>query len=330
MKLITGNEIFGSEANDPAACIGCGVCMLSCPVWQQHHVQELTYCGRARAAACGTEEEEYARSVQACILCGSCEPLCHRGIATTIHTIRLRQLLARRGLLPGTNTAGHSGSPQKATAARIFLPGAALRSRVYLLERVLRLLGRTGGELLCAADDGTDIVLSLESGGEIRNERLEGFLRSLRGAGEIIASDGLLVSILPRLLGHGVRVRGLGPALLGNEEVRSGLKAGDFYMIETRAYNARRDKKVMLYESLRRGSGCSMNLDLHRVATPTGAMGHHYRAGLPSTVSVEAQVRWLLEGRISDRIVVEHPEDGEAFKTYTSLPVVHLAEVAGP
>ena len=324
------SDIFGTEAADPGACIGCGVCMLSCPVWQQHHTQELTYCGRARAAMSGAGEEDCARSVQACILCGSCEPLCHRGIATTIHTIQLRQLLARRGLLPGANTANIAGSPQKATAARIFLPGAALRSRTQLLERVLRFLNAKGEKPHCAADDGTDIVLALESGGEIKSERFEAFFGSLRGAGEIIASDGLLVSLLPRMLGPEVHICGLGPVLLGNEQVRSGVRSSDFYMIETRAYNAHRNTQVMLYESLRRGSGCSMNLDLHRVATPTGVMGPNERAGMPSAVSVEEQVRWLLEGRRAERIVVEHPDDGAAFERYTSLPVVHLAEVAGP
>ncbi len=330
MKLTTVYDIFGTEAADPAACIGCGVCMLSCPVWQQHHVQELTYCGRARVLTDGLGEEECARSVQACILCGSCEPLCHRGIETTMHTIRLRQRLVGRGILPGTNLTGHTGSPRPMTAARIFLPGAALRSRAHLLDRVLLLLGAKRGGLHCAADDGTDIVLALESGGEIEAVRFEAFLRSLHGAGEIIASDGLLVSLLPRMLGPGVRVRGLGSALLGNEQVRSGVKSSDFYMIETRAYNARRNSEVMLYESLRRKSGCSMNMDLHRVATPTGVMGPHYRAGLPSAVSVEAQVRWLLDGRSAERVVVEHPDDGAAFERHTSLPVVHLAEVAGP
>lgn len=329
MKLTTGYDLFGAEATDPAACIGCGVCMLSCPVWQQHHTQELTYCGRARAALDGDGEEAAARSAQACILCGSCEPLCHRGIATTMHTIRLRQRLVRRGGLPGARPAERAVPPHRTTATRLFLPGAALRSRPPLLERVLRFLGTAGGELHCAVDDGTDIVLALESGDEIRDGRFEAFLMPLRGAGEIIASDGLLVGFLPRLLGPGVRVAGLGPALLGSEQVRSGVKRGDFYMIETRAYNARRNTQVMLYESLRRTSGCSMNLDLHRVATPTGVMGPHERAGLPPSVSVEAQVRWLLEGRSAERVVVEHPDDGAAFERYTSLPVVHLAEAAG-
>ena len=73
-----------------------------------------------------------------------------------------------------------------------------------------------------------------------------------------------------------------------------------------------------------------MNLDLHRVATPTGALSYQHRMNVPATVSVEAQVVWLLEGRNAKRVVVEHLDDGAAFQKHTSLPVVHLAEVAEP
>ena len=70
-----------------------------------------------------------------------------------------------------------------------------------------------------------------------------------------------------------------------------------------------------------------MNLDLQRVATPTGAASMQHREGLATIVSVEEQVKWLLEGRRAERIVVEHMDDYEAFIAYTKLPVVHLAEV---
>ena len=86
-------------------------------------------------------------------------------------------------------------------------------------------------------------------------------------------------------------------------------------------------KFVALYDALRQETGCFMNLDLQRVATPTGAASYHHRAGLENIVSIEAQVRWLLEGRNAQRIVVEHLDDREAFAKYTKIPVVHLAEV---
>jgi hypothetical protein len=122
-------------------------------------------------------------------------------------------------------------------------------------------------------------------------------------------------------------MRPLGQALLANPKVHTGLKANDFYMIETRAYNARRREFVALYDALRRETGCFMNLDLQRVATPTGAASYQHHTGLENVVSIEAQVRWLLEGRDAKRIVVEHLDDREAFAKYTNIAVVHLAEV---
>jgi len=71
-----------------------------------------------------------------------------------------------------------------------------------------------------------------------------------------------------------------------------------------------------------------MNLDLQRVATPTGASSMQHREGLATIISIKEQVKWLLEGRKAERIVVESLDDFEAFTTYTKLPVKHLAEVA--
>jgi hypothetical protein len=79
---------------------------------------------------------------------------------------------------------------------------------------------------------------------------------------------------------------------------------------------------------VRQEAGCFMNLDLQRVATPSGASGYQHRQNLPGIISVEAQVKWLLEGRRAQRIVTEHLDDHEAFSRFTTLPVVHLAEVA--
>lgn len=157
--------------------------------------------------------------------------------------------------------------------------------------------------------------------------RIEEFITPLMKATEIVIADGLLFNLLRPLLPSSITMRPLGQALLANPKVRSSLKASDFYMIETRVYNARRREFVALYDALRRETGCFMNLDLQRVATPTGAASYHHHAGLENIVSIEAQVRWLLEGRNAQRIVVEHLDDREAFAKYTVIPVVHLAEV---
>jgi ferredoxin len=324
-----GNNMIRNKASkistDPSQCNGCGVCMLSCPVWQQHHTKALTFCGRNRAMIGGAMGEDLASSARACILCGSCEPLCPIGIRTQQNTIDLRRSLASRGVLPIRNAhfiKQKAGTPRH---TRILLPGKALRTKAELSSSILGLLGQGVG---MHADDGKDIVHALESGREINDVRVEEFIAPLLKANEVIVADGLLCNFLRSLLPSTIKVLSLGQALLANQKVRLGLNASDFYIIETRAYNANQRTFVGLYDDLRHTTGCFMNLDLQRVATPTGAASYQHHEGLESMVSVEAQVRWLLEGRNAKRIVVEHLDDYEAFTKYTKLLVVHLAEVA--
>lgn len=330
MLLTKAQDSFEPAADDYAACIGCGVCMLSCPVWQQYRAQELTFCGRARLVMEKSDDELLARSAGACLLCGSCEALCPWGIPTQEATMRLRQRLARKTSANSAPVPAHAPRKTNAASNRIFLPGSAMRKNRLLVNRCMILLNRERGTVSCADDDGPEIAPGIETGGTIDHARLEGFLASLRGAKEIIASEGLMVNFLSRMLGPDVTVRGLGPALLDHQGVRDGVRPGDLYIIETRAYNAKRDVQAMFYETLRRESGCTLNLDLHRAAIPTGMMGRDLRAVPEQAVSAEAQVKWILEGRRVDRVVVEHPEDGQAFVKYSDLPVVHLAEAGEP
>jgi heterodisulfide reductase subunit C len=314
-----------TNATDPSQCNGCGVCMLSCPVWHQQHTKALTYCGRNRASIGGASEEDVAASAAACILCGSCEPLCPMGIRTQQTTIALRQRLVRQGLVPKPLVQPETLTPGTLAASRVLLPGRALRADAKLLASVLDLLGLS---VAYSSDDGEDISHALESGREINERRVRVFIGPLLKATEVVVVDGLLFNLLRSLLPSSIRVRPLGQALLSNRKVRAGLRPGDFYMIETRAYNAHRREFIALYEEVRQEAGCFMNLDLQRVATPSGASSYQHREGLPSIISIEAQVKWLLEGRSTLRIVTEHLDDHEAFSKFTTLPIVHLAEVA--
>jgi len=314
-------------ATDPSQCNGCGVCMLSCPVWHQHHTKALTYCGRNRALIGGADEEDLAEAARGCILCGSCEPLCPMGIRTQQATIRLRKNLSARGLLPkpivqpDAQRAGVAGSP------RLVIPGRILRTNNALASTVITLLGQGAG---LHSDDGYDIRLTLESGQEMNDDRLAAFIAPMMKVAEIIVADGLLYNVLSSLLPSSIAVRTLGQALLANQRVRAAIKPTDFYMIETRAYNANRCSFVAVYDALHQETGCMMNLDLQRVATPTGAASMQHREGLAMIISIEDQVKWLLEGRKAERVVVESLDDYEAFTAYTKLQVVHLAEVVEP
>ena len=273
----------------------------------------------------GADEEDLAPAARACILCGSCEPLCPMGIRTQQTTIGLRKKLSARGFFPKPVAARHSPRSGSANLSRIVVPGGVLQANIHLASAVLHLLGKNVGFY---GDDGYDILLSLESGQEIGDARVEEFIAPLFKATEVVVADGLLYNVLRSLLPSSINVRPLGQALLANTSVRAGLRPTDFYMIETRAYNANRRTFVAFYDTLRRETGCFMNLDLQRVATPTGACSMQHREGLAMVVSVEEQVRWLLEGREAERIVVEHMDDYAAFTAHTKLPVVHLAEVA--
>lgn len=119
---------------------------------------------------------------------------------------------------------------------------------------------------------------------------------------------------------------GVGEALLQIPTVRSRLRPGDLLVIEPRGYHAEFERLVRFYSVLRRETGCLLNLNLQRVALPTGAASAQARVGLGG-LDVAGQVaRWLAGQRV-ERVVVEDLRDRAAFAGVGGLPVVHLAEL---
>jgi L-lactate utilization protein LutB len=141
MKKKTPYHQLQPDATDPAQCNGCGVCMLSCPIWNQHHTKMLTSCGRNRASIGGAVDEDLLASARACLLCGSCEALCPMGIRTQQTTIALRRTLAARGLLPKPGEQINRQKSETPAVSRILLPGKALGVDSKLASSVLALLG---------------------------------------------------------------------------------------------------------------------------------------------------------------------------------------------
>jgi hypothetical protein len=124
----------------------------------------------------------------------------------------------------------------------------------------------------------------------------------------------------------GVRIESLGVAASSTAAVRNRLRASDLYVIEPRAYHTDQQRLVKYYDALRASLGCSMNLDLQRLAIPTTAGSLPAQLGR-SRVNVRDQARWILEGREFARIVVEDLNDIAAFAAVTDKPVVHLAQL---
>ncbi|GBE05260.1 hypothetical protein BMS3Abin10_00883 [bacterium BMS3Abin10] len=291
---------------------------MSCPIWQQSHEILMTFAGRALALQAGAEPEELKDSVGACLLCGSCEPACGMGIQTVDITLKLREALNNgksKDDLPQVQLS--RSTPDRA----VLIPDTALLKNKDLLGRTLSLL-----DIPLAEDNGSDILEAFENGRRPISGRVAAFYRELSGMRKIVVSDGLFKRYIRAVL-PGLEVIGLGEALLRLPIVRSSLRPTDLYIIEARAFNADFKRCLPFYTEVRKQTGCIMNLDLQRIAIPTGAC---CKAEFKSRSAPESakQISWILDGRSFDRVVAETAEDIPLLKKAVTQPVMHVAELA--
>jgi heterodisulfide reductase subunit C len=299
-----------------AACSGCSLCLLVCPVWRRTRDLRFTPHGRAKALQNGVPVAELKDSIDSCTMCGACEPVCPENIDLVAMTQNLRAQLPQPPLPAAPAVTAKADYHGKT----VLLAGRALRDNAKALERAVALLG-----CVVAADDGDDISLTEEAGAPLAESRRAAFLQPLRDARQIIVADGLLCRTLQRWQPR-ANIVSLGLALSRRTELRRHLEADDLYVIEPRAYHADVEGLVRYYDDLRHETGCAMNLDLQRIAIPATARNLRQRLGLEPADDT-AQTRWLLQGRKIARIVVEDAGDIAVFKQVGNLPVVHLAEL---
>ncbi len=321
--------MFGFSAKTPAAprdfaaCSGCSLCFLVCPMWRGSHDPRFTPEGLAKALQCGATASELAAPLDACSLCGACDPVCPERIDLPGMIMALRRQLPRRAVLDDLHAGlrrDAGAAPAVSRSAPVLLPGADLRADSALLARVQALLG-----LAVVADDGADIALALEAGIEIPPARLHGFLASLRGH-SIVAEDGLLLRQLRRWLPGSQRM-GLGAALSSRTALRGKLGVSDLYVIDARACHADHERMVAYYDRLQLETGCMLNLDLQRIAIPAAAQSLSRKLGLVAGDDA-TQAKWILKGSRATRIVVETLADRAAFARVSELPVLHVADLA--
>jgi heterodisulfide reductase subunit C len=302
---------------DYAACTGCSLCFLVCPMWRASRDPRFTPEGLAKALQNGATATDLAAPLDACSLCGACDPVCPEGIDLSGMIMDLRRRLPQRA--PQPPLEANAARAELARSAPVLLPGPQLRADAELLARIQALLG-----LAVFDDDGADITRALELGHVVPEGRLHAFVESLRGY-SIVAADGLLLRQLRRWLPGSQRM-GLGAALSTRAAVRSNIAATDLYIIEPRAFHGDYERLVGYYDRLQRETGCSLNLDLQRIAIPARSHGLARQLGLAAGED-RTQTRWILQGRRPERILVECLADRAAFEGVCELPVLHLAEL---
>ncbi len=305
-------------------CTGCGVCTLTCPVWNQTRDIMLTAGGRIRVLQAGGAPGDMKESLLACGLCGACASACPVGVDTVALTAELRMhLVGKPGREPegGTTEGGPSAAP---AAAKLFFPGSALRRDEAVMYRAAHALEREGFALFddaAISGIGADIEAGLRPGRELA----ESFIASMRGVKQIIAADGFLHGYLRQWLPR-VRVTGLGEALLRLPGIIKAVNPADLYIIDSRGYHADYGRMVKFYDRMRRETGCMLNTSLQRAVIPTGAAGRRNRTE-PGRIDMAAQAGWILQNRRPERVVAEDMEDLLVFKNIPGLKAIHVAEL---
>ena len=317
-ELLNGRIKSGYEK-----CTGCGVCMLTCPVWNQTRDIMLTVCGRTRVLQNGGTPEDMAESLTACVLCGACGSVCPFGVETVALTMELRMLLVNKA---GRPSAEHRTSDKiSAAPERLFFPGAAICRDEVILRRAVRLLEQ-GGFMPFDDTEISGMSADMEAGIRPDPELLTSLIASMRGVKHIIAADGFLHRHLRQWLPD-ARVAGLGETLLLRSAVIKSIKPTDLYIIEPRGYHADYMRLVHFYDRMRLETGCRINTSLQRAAIPTGAAGMRNRTW-PARVDAAEQVRWILHKHRPARVVAEDMEDLLLFKNLSGLETVHITELA--
>jgi len=144
------------------------------------------------------------------------------------------------------------------------------------------------------------------------------------GVCELICPQGIeLAALFDRLAGRQTEPQPNYYRLSCHPQLPAKLGPGDLYIIDAASFHADHAERIGHYLSLRQMSGCQLNLDLHRMAIPTG-IGHaspHF--------DVARQIEWLTRGRKFDRLVVENPAECATLTELTGKPAVSLAELLG-
>jgi ferredoxin len=300
-------------------CIGCGLCILGCPAYEETGFDVLTARGRNKGLQAGLAAPELVESIWACTLCGYCDAICPSGVHNVDIVLHLRRELVNVRLKPDATgiaddvplgTPGGSGSSRtrQAAAPPALVLGCTIRERApHLIPSILEFLSRIG-----RSDDAPDAPaetccgsLAVEAGRALPS-RVE--------AG-VVADPMCLEQYDAEFLG----------ALAMQHLELFDLEPPFYYYAPHRLVNRDHAHMYPLYDSLRRRFDCDMNFDLNRLARSTSAGSLQGLSGQDAR-DIPAAVARLLAHSRAERIVTCSPADYLAFKAYSGRDTRFITE----
>lgn len=267
-------------------CVGCGLCMIGCPAYEEAGSEAHTAKGRNRMLQAGLRAADMAEALDACTLCGYCDAVCPKHVENVEITLQLRREL--RG-----------ASSLSAPAARPLVLGCTLREKApKLIPSILDFLKRLGRP----ADP--------ESAGCCGSKEVEaGQALRTRAKADVVCDPVCLEQYEAEFLG----------ALAMRRLDLFDLKPPFYYFVPHRLVNGEHARYYPLYHRLREETGCETNLDLNRLARSTSASATNPK-------DVGAAVKRLLRHSKAERVITCSPAEYLAFKEHSGRETKFITE----
>jgi ferredoxin len=275
-------------------CIGCGLCVLGCPAYEETGFDLLTARGRNKALQSGLAADDMVEPIWACTLCGYCDAICPSDVQNVKIVLHLRRELARAG----PTTAWPAASPA-------LVLGCTIRDRAaHLIPSITKFLDRIGRPS-GPADEGCCGSLEVEAGRAM----------PARVKAGVVADPVCLEQYDAEFLG----------VLAMRRLDLFDFEPPFYYYAPHRIVNRDHARVYPLYDELRRRYACDMNLDLNRLARSTSAGSLQGLSGRDAR-DIPAAVARLLAHSRAERIITCSPADYLAFRTYSGRETRFITE----
>jgi ferredoxin len=289
-------------------CIGCGLCVLGCPAYEETGFDVLTARGRNKGLQAGLAASEMVESIWACTLCGYCDAVCPSEVHNVDIVLHLRRELADPAVASRPPPASLAPNEAASLQEPSLVLGCTIRERApHLIPSIRRFLSRIGRP----SDDP-----QASSG-------------TCCGSLDVEAGRAPRVKIKAGVVADPVCIEQYHADFLGALAMQHldlfDLEPPFYYYAPHRLINRDYARMYPLYDELRRRFDCDMNFDLNRLALSTsagsiqGLSGHNAR-------DIPAAVARLLAHSRAERIITCSPADYLAFKAYSGRDTRYITE----